>query len=136
MNKIAALFVILILVLALVSCDGGSPPELYLSFFIDDWVQAGSTVSVDYTIENGGDTDLENCKIQFGVDTSADGTRNYSKTQWTDGVDLDEGESDSVNNFDITITGTAVDVYVIASGFDNPTEADKSARTTIIYYDE
>ena len=135
MKKYSALFILIILVLLIASCDSGSPPELYLKFFIDDWGTPGaSTISVDYTIENAGEEDLENCKIQFGVDTTNDSTKNYTTTKWTSGVDLDKGESRSVSNFSITAGIAIYDIYVIAAGWDSP--EDKAAGSTIIYYEE
>ena len=135
MRKYYVMFIISMLVIVLGSCDSGSPPELYLKFFIDDWTGSGSsTIYIDYTLENGGESDLENCKIQFGVDTTSDSTRNYTTTKWTSGVDLSKGESHSVSNFSISAGVAINDVYVIASGWDSP--EDKAAGPTIIYYDE
>ncbi len=133
MKKQSAIFIILGIVLIMGSCTN-TPPDLYLSFNINTWSQvgAGDPVNINYTLKNGGDTTLENCKIQFGIDTNNSLTWDYTNTMWTSGVDLSVGESHT-DSISIPTTGTAVTVYVIASGWDDP--EDKSAARTVIYYD-
>ena len=126
----------------LFSCDTnlGTPPLLVLSFSIDDWQDIVLGVRVDYTLTNDGEADLEDCKIQIGIDTSNDSIENYDElgdyTYWTDGVDLNKGETFTVDDVEITIIGDAYNVTVLAAGFDNPPDSKSSPGRTIIYYDK
>jgi hypothetical protein len=137
---------VLILAIAFIfllfSCDTnlGTPPALVLTFSIDDWQDTILGVRVDYTLTNDGEADLENCKIQIGIDTSDDGIENYDELgdykYWTDGVDLKEGETYTVDDVEITILSDAYNVTVLAAGFDNPADSKSSSGRTIIYYDK
>ncbi len=140
MKKQLVLILTVVFIFVLFSCETGTPPELVLSFSIDGWVNTPPFgVQVDYTLTNDGEDNLENCKIQIGIDTSNDGTENYDElgdyTYWTDGVDLTEGETYTIDDVEIFIIGTAYNVTVLAAGFDNPPVAKSSPGRTIIYYD-
>ena len=134
MKKQSAIFIILGIVLIMGSCIN-TPPDLYLSFEITSYTDNTTSVSVNYKLTNGGDATLENCKIQFGVDTEAGTGTTYLETnkKWTSGIDLSVGESHT-DNISVPYTGTLDSIDVIASGWDDP--EDKSAARTVIYYDK
>lgn len=140
MKKIFILILSALFIFLIVSCDNslGTPPELVLSFTLGDWSNVVSGVEVDYTLKNDGEADLENCKINIGIDTSNDSTENYDEigdyTYWTDGVDLNEGQSHTVNNDFINITGTAYNIRVLAAGFDSTDDSKSASKNTVIYY--
>jgi len=142
MKRQLELILTIVFIFVLFSCDTnlGTPPGLILSFSLDDWQNTVLGVKVDYTLTNNGDADLENCKIQIGIDTSNDGIENYDELgdykYWTDGVDLKEGETYTVDDVEITILGDAYNVTVLATGFDNPADSKSSPGRTIIYYDK
>jgi len=129
------LFILVIVVIAVfISCnDMGTPPELVLSFTINTANNAGDTYDVNYTLSNDGEDDLENCKIQFGLDK--DNNQVYDDYKyWTAGVDLAVGESDTTTA-NIPIGSDTIDgVIVLAAGFDNPPDPESSPGRTIIYY--
>ncbi len=111
-----------------------TPPDLYLSFEITSYTDNTTSVSVNYKLTNGGESTLENCKIQFGVDTDTGTGTTYleANKKWTSGVDLSVGESHT-DSISFPYTGSFGGIDVIASGWDDP--EDKSAARTIIYYD-
>jgi hypothetical protein len=57
-------------------------------------------------------------------------------TYWTDGVDLSEGETYSVDDVEIGVFVIAYNVAVLAAGFDNPEDEKNGSGRTIIYYNE
>ena len=134
MKRQLVLTLAIVFIFMLFSCETGTPPELVLRFSIDDWENAGLGVQVDYTLTNDGEDDLENCKILIGIDTDADDVEDY--THWTDGVDLTEGETFTIDNVEIFIIDAADNVFVLAAGFDNPADPKSSPGKTIIYYDK
>ncbi len=136
MKKQLALIFAIVLVFVLFSCDMGTPPELVLSFSIDYWQDTILGVRVDYTLTNNGEADLENCKIQISIDTNNDGDYDDlgDYKYWTDGVDLNQGETYTVDNAEITILGDAYNVAVLAAGFDNTPNSKSSSGRTIIHY--
>ena len=142
MKKQLVLILAMVFVFVFSACDTdlGTPPALVLVFSLDDWQNAPIGVEVDYTLTNDGQADLENCKIQIGIDTSDDSVENYDEagdyTYWTDGVDLREGETYTVDNVGISmsILDDAYNVAVLAAGFDNPPDSKGSSERTIIYY--
>ena len=139
MKKQLLLILAIVLAFVISSCDTdmGTPPALVLTFSLDGYEDIGLFVQVDYTLTNDGDEDLENCKIQIGIDTDdPDEIEDY--TYWTDGVDLDEGETYSVDDVNIafSILDDVEDVFVLAAGFDNPPDAKSGSGRTIIYYNK
>jgi hypothetical protein len=128
------LFILVIVVIAVfISCnDMGTPPDLVLSFTINAKDNGGDTYDVNYTLSNDGDDDLENCKIQFGLDK--DDNQVYDDYKfWTAGVDLAVGESDTTTA-NIPVGSYIYGVTVLAAGFDNPPDPESSPGRTIIYY--
>ncbi len=138
MKRQLVLTLAILFIFVLLSCETGTPPELVLSFSIDYFTPTGFGVRVDYTLTNDGESDLDNCKIQIGIDTNDD--EDYDEpgdyAYWTDGVDLTEGETYTIDDVEIVIIGTADDVFVVAAGFDNPANSKSSPGRTIIYYDK
>ncbi len=142
MKRQLVLILTIVFIFVLFSCetDLGTPPALVLSFSIDDWEDTFFGGRVDYTLTNDGEDDLKNCKIQIGIDTSNDLKENYDEpdlvTYWTDGVDLTEGETFTIDNVEIFFLATRYNVTVLAAGFDNPGDPKSSPGRTIIYYDK
>ncbi len=134
-KQLTIILIITFMLVLFFSCDTdvGTPPALVLRFSIDDFDMSGSSVLIDYTITNDGEGDLENCKIQIGIKT--DGAPS-DYTLWTDGVNLSEGESHTVIDKNILVSGTAQEVFVIAAGFDDYSKSVTSSERTIIYYDK
>ena len=124
---IPAVFVLLLSI----SCtnEAGTPPELVLSFSNLDCYTSGSDIVVDYKLTNDGEEDLENCKIQFGINNIGGDT--YSYKYWTNGVDIDEGDSHTESNEDTSFNGTVDDFTIIAAGFDSA-DSKGVVNTTII----
>ena len=130
------LFILVIVVIAVfISCnDMGTPPDLVLSFTINTTDNGDDTYDVNYTLSNDGEDDLENCKIQFGLDTDDPDSDYNDYKYWTAGVDLAVGESDTTTA-NIPIGSDTIDgVIVLAAGFDNPPDPESSPGRTIIYY--
>ncbi len=138
MKRQLVLTLAIVFIFVLLSCETGTPPELVLSFSLDAWQNAGLGVQVDYTLTNDGEDNLENCKIQIGIDTTNDGDYDDAGdvTYWTDGVDLTEGETFTIDNVEIFFAADAYNVTVLAAGFDNPADPKSSPGRTIIYYDK
>ncbi len=141
-RKIIFIFVI-ILITAFFSCtDLGTPPELVLSFTLG--AGSGPDVfgwyTINYTLTNdSGEDDLENCKIQVGLDTGDVGS-GYNWSPWTPGVDLAVNESVTTSHDFFVGIGTVIDSEtVLALGFDNPPDPSGSSSgspsRTIIYYE-
>ncbi len=129
------LFILVIVVIAVfISCnDMGTPPELVLSFTINTANKVVDTYDVNYTLSNDGEDDLENCKIQFGLDK--DNNQVYDDYKyWTAGVDLAVGESDTTTANIPVGSDNIYGVTVLAAGFDNPPDPESSPGRTIIYY--
>ena len=105
----------------------GDPPDLVLNFNIDSCFYESGTLRIEYTITNEGDEDLENCKIEIAVASAY--------TYWTDGFNLDEGESNTeTENTSITTAGYDInDLKVISAGFDS-SKSNGVIDTTIIKF--
>jgi len=109
------------------------PPEIQLAVEITDYnYDMDDTVIIEYTMTNVGDTDLTNCKVQFGIDEvfgDVGGVWIYYDeiTDWdpNPGVDLAQGESYSGVLNSLEAYPLDVDyVGVYAVGFDNPKDEE------------
>lgn len=140
MKRLSVLISAIVFLFVLFSCDTdlGTPPALVLSFSLDDWQPSALGIQVDYTLTNDGETDLENCKIQLGIDRGNDGEYDQPEdyTYWTEGVDLAEGETFTIDDVEIAIPPTIYYVAVLAAGFDNPADPKGSPGRTVIYYEK
>jgi hypothetical protein len=121
-------------VLILVSCNL-FPPQCALQLYEAPTISTVSgedNVTISFQLENIGSENLENCKVQWYVDSSSEGTvgtiETNEITDWAPsiGVDLSIGETSGLITVDTTFGnyagGTAgVDSFgIYAWGWENP----------------
>jgi hypothetical protein len=116
--KIALFIVLMLGCLLLTTCEL-FPPELALEFHLDWWgfIDGPDELTVDYSMENIGGEDLQNCKLYFEFDTD-----NGFYYRWTPGVDLDTMDGLYSDSYTYTLPGVdqVNEVNLIGAGWDNP----------------
>jgi hypothetical protein len=125
LHFIGMIIVLLLSIWIFSGCDL-LPPEISFLPLVDDWGPdpGDGTLWIYYTFTNDGSVDLENCKVQFGIDEAlvVGGVVYDNVTDWVPaaGVDLAQGET-TTGVYDTGLVFAGVDyVGIYAVGFDNP----------------
>jgi hypothetical protein len=116
--KIALLAVLLFGCLLLTTCDL-FPPELAMEFYLDSyaWDGGNDELTINYSMENIGSENLQNCKLYFEIDTNIG-----FYYRWTPGIDLDTSDGLVGDSYIYSLPGVGVinEVNLIGAGWDNP----------------